>query len=147
MAAPNISLNSQSHTLMRRAVRPPAFGEEPAAALQLMPSRSLPARVAVVGNHLPRQCGIATFTTDLCDAMADEYGGGRTTVVAINDRQSSYAYGLARYRDRHGVWCRSSAAGGRCHCRVFYRRAGFSSSLTCSSGHAYSCGTERGYKA
>ena len=92
MAAPNISLNSQSHTLMRRAVRPPAFGEEPAAALQLMPSRSLPARVAVVGNHLPRQCGIATFTTDLCDAMADEYGGDRTTVVAINDRQSSYAY-------------------------------------------------------
>ena len=92
MAAPNISLNSQSYALMRRAVRHPAFGEEPASALQLMPSRPLPSRVAVVGNHLPRQCGIATFTTDLCDAMADEYGVGGTTVVAINDRQSSYAY-------------------------------------------------------
>lgn len=56
-------------------------------------------------------------------------------------------HGLARYGDRHGLWCRSSAAGGRCHCRVFYRRAGFSSSLTCSSRHAYSCRTERGYKA
>jgi hypothetical protein len=28
----------------------------------------------VIGNHLPRQCGIATFTTDLCDAIAAEYG-------------------------------------------------------------------------
>ena len=92
MAAPNISLNSQSNTLKRRVAWPPALGKEPASALQLVPSRSLPARVAVVGNHLPRQCGIATFTTDLCDAMGDEYGGGGTTVVAINDRQSSYAY-------------------------------------------------------
>jgi glycosyltransferase involved in cell wall biosynthesis len=92
MAAPNISLNSQPNALARRAAWPPAFGKESASALQLMPSRSLPARVAVVGNHLPRQCGIATFTTDLCDAMADEYGAGRTTVVAINDQQSSYAY-------------------------------------------------------
>jgi glycosyltransferase involved in cell wall biosynthesis len=92
MAASNISLNSQPNALPRRAPWPAAFGKEPASALQLMPSRSLPARVAVVGNHLPRQCGIATFTTDLCDAMADEYGAGGTTVVAINDRQSSYAY-------------------------------------------------------
>ena len=26
--------------------------------------------VAVLGNHLPRQCGIATFTVDLCDAIS-----------------------------------------------------------------------------
>jgi len=33
------------------------------------PSRpALPTRIAVVGNYLPRRCGIATFTTDLCDA-------------------------------------------------------------------------------
>ena len=31
-------------------------------------------RIAIVGNHLPRQCGIATFTTDLCDAIALEHG-------------------------------------------------------------------------
>src|SRR5579885_2896437 len=30
-------------------------------------------RVAVVGNYLPRQCGIATFTTDLCEAIASEF--------------------------------------------------------------------------
>jgi glycosyltransferase involved in cell wall biosynthesis len=92
MAAPNISLNSQSNTLMRRAACPPAFGKEPASALQLMLSRPLPSRVAVVGNHLPRQCGIATFTTDLCNAIAAEYGADQLSVVAVNDGHSSYSY-------------------------------------------------------
>jgi len=46
----------------------------------------------VVGTHLPRQCGIATFTTDLCNAIAAAYGGGGASVVAINDPQSSYTY-------------------------------------------------------
>lgn len=49
-------------------------------------------RVALVGNHLPRQCGIATFTTDLCDAIAAEYGANAAIVVAIKDRQLPYAY-------------------------------------------------------
>jgi hypothetical protein len=44
----------------------------------------------VIGNHLPRQCGIATFTTDLCNAIAAEYGAAQLSVVAINDGQSSY---------------------------------------------------------
>jgi glycosyltransferase involved in cell wall biosynthesis len=46
----------------------------------------------VIGNHLPRQCGIATFTTDLCNAIAAEYGAAQLSVVAINDGQSSYLY-------------------------------------------------------
>jgi len=25
-------------------------------------------RIAFIGNYLPRQCGIATLTTDLCEA-------------------------------------------------------------------------------
>ena len=28
--------------------------------------------VAVIGNYLPRQCGIATFTTDLVEALSKE---------------------------------------------------------------------------
>ena len=31
-------------------------------------------RIAFVGNYLPRQCGIATFTTDLCEAVASAFG-------------------------------------------------------------------------
>lgn len=30
-------------------------------------------RIAVIGNHLPRPCGIAILTTDLCDVIAVEY--------------------------------------------------------------------------
>jgi glycosyltransferase involved in cell wall biosynthesis len=49
-------------------------------------------RIAVIGNHLPRQCGIATFTTDLCDAIAVEYGAAGVFVVAVNDPQSRHSY-------------------------------------------------------
>ncbi|MGA3010014.1 MAG: glycosyltransferase family 4 protein [Terracidiphilus sp.] len=45
-----------------------------------------------MGNHLPRQCGIATFTTDLCDAITAEYGAAGLLVAAVNDPQSSYGY-------------------------------------------------------
>jgi glycosyltransferase involved in cell wall biosynthesis len=52
----------------------------------------LPVCLAVIGNHIPRQCGIATFTTDLCDAIAIEYGAAGVSVVAVNDAQSQYRY-------------------------------------------------------
>jgi glycosyltransferase involved in cell wall biosynthesis len=68
------------------------FGRKPAFTLQPAPSRPLPARIAVIGNHLPRQCGIATFTTDLSNAITAEYGAAALSVVAVNDAQSSYAY-------------------------------------------------------
>jgi len=52
----------------------------------------LPTRIALVGNYLPRQCGIATFTTDLCNAIAAEYGGERLFAIPVNDPDSSYQY-------------------------------------------------------
>jgi len=52
----------------------------------------LPTRIAFVGNYLPRQCGIATFTTDLCAALAAEYGNGRLFAIPVNDPESSYEY-------------------------------------------------------
>jgi glycosyltransferase involved in cell wall biosynthesis len=42
-------------------------------------------RIALLGNHLPRQCGIATFTTDLSAAIAAEFPALRCFVVAMND--------------------------------------------------------------
>ena len=90
MSAPNTLLNLQPTPVTRRESQLPVFGIE--SALQKKPSRSLPLRVAVIGNHLPRQCGIATFTTDLCDAITAEYGTTGLSVVAVNDPQSSYAY-------------------------------------------------------
>jgi len=55
-------------------------------------SLPLPTRVAFIGNYLPRQCGIATFTTDLCDALANEYGSGRLFAIPVNDPESCYEY-------------------------------------------------------
>ena len=55
-------------------------------------SLPLPTRVAFVGNYLPRQCGIATFTTDLCAALGAEYGNGRLFAIPVNDPESRYEY-------------------------------------------------------
>ncbi len=44
------------------------------------------------GIILPRQCGIATFTTDLCTALATEYGGERLFAIPVNDPDSHYEY-------------------------------------------------------
>src|SRR3984885_6812257 len=52
----------------------------------------LPTRIAFVGNYLPRECGIATFTTDLCTALAAEFGDGRLFAIPVNDPDSSYEY-------------------------------------------------------
>jgi glycosyltransferase involved in cell wall biosynthesis len=55
-------------------------------------SLPLPTRIAFVGNYLPRQCGIATFTTDLCTALASEFGGDRLFAIPVNDPESAYDY-------------------------------------------------------
>jgi glycosyltransferase involved in cell wall biosynthesis len=52
----------------------------------------LPTRIAFIGNYLPRQCGIATFTTDLCTAVAAEYGAARLFAIPVNDPDCSYDY-------------------------------------------------------
>jgi len=49
-------------------------------------------RVALLGNHLPRQCGIATFTTDLSDAIAAAGPELDCFVLAMNDGRHRHAY-------------------------------------------------------
>lgn len=49
--------------------------------------------IAFVGNYLPRICGIATFTTDLCEAAAKQLGRrSNVFAVAVNDTEQGYAY-------------------------------------------------------
>src|SRR5579864_7335656 len=59
---------------------------------RLRANASLPSRIAVVGNYLPRQCGIATFTTDLCSAISAECGTARLLALPVNDTQLGYDY-------------------------------------------------------
>jgi glycosyltransferase involved in cell wall biosynthesis len=56
------------------------------------PKESLPSRIAVIGNYLPRHCGIATFTTDLCSAISAEYGTARLLALPVNDTDEGYDY-------------------------------------------------------
>jgi glycosyltransferase involved in cell wall biosynthesis len=67
--------------------------EERPVSLTPIPQRSvLPNRIAVVGNYLPRRCGIATFTADLCDALHAEYGTTELLALPVNDTEEGYAY-------------------------------------------------------
>ena len=52
----------------------------------------LPSRVAILGNYLPRQCGIATFTTDLCEAISAEFGATELLALPVNDTEEGYRY-------------------------------------------------------
>ena len=61
----------------------------------LVPARLpgvLPSRVAILGNYLPRQCGIATFTADLCDALSAEFSATELLALPVNDTEEGYAY-------------------------------------------------------
>jgi len=50
-----------------------------------MPEETRIRRVALLGNHLPRQCGIATFTTHLSDAIASAGPDLDVFVLAMSD--------------------------------------------------------------
>jgi glycosyltransferase involved in cell wall biosynthesis len=56
-----------------------------------MPETNL-RRVALLGNHLPRQCGIATFTTHLSDAIASAGPDLDVFVLAMSDARHRHAY-------------------------------------------------------
>ncbi len=49
-------------------------------------------RIGFIGNYLPRQCGIATFTTDLCEAIATQYSDTSCIALPVNDVEAGYAY-------------------------------------------------------
>jgi glycosyltransferase involved in cell wall biosynthesis len=49
-------------------------------------------RIGFIGNYLPRQCGIATFTTNLCEAIATEYDGTTCIALPVNDLEAGYPY-------------------------------------------------------
>ena len=49
-------------------------------------------RIAVIGNSLPRRCGIATFTTDLQQAISTSRPSLETCIVAMTDHGQAYDY-------------------------------------------------------
>lgn len=49
-------------------------------------------QVAFIGNSLPRQCGIATFTSDLSHAIARHPLGTGTSIIAMTNNKIAYDY-------------------------------------------------------
>ena len=49
-------------------------------------------RIAFIGSYQPRQCGIATFTTDLCEAVSAAFPETSCIALPVNDNESGYAY-------------------------------------------------------
>jgi glycosyltransferase involved in cell wall biosynthesis len=70
----------------------PAAEEKLPPLWPVHPRPVLPSRIAVVGNYLPRKCGIATFTTDLCDAIHTEYRSTELLALPVNDTEEGYNY-------------------------------------------------------
>jgi len=49
-------------------------------------------RIAVIGDYLPRRCGIATFTYDMQQSIATAATNVETSVVAMTDPGHVYDY-------------------------------------------------------
>src|SRR6516164_11188121 len=49
-------------------------------------------KIAFVGDHLPRKCGIATFTSDLLAAVANAHPQSQCFSVSVNDIKGGYEY-------------------------------------------------------
>ncbi len=49
-------------------------------------------KIAFLGDYLPRKCGIATFTTDLCTAIAGQFDSMKCLVIPVNDVEGGYSY-------------------------------------------------------
>ena len=47
-------------------------------------------KVAFLGDYFPRQCGIATFTSDLRRAITTQYPEIQCPVVSVSDREYDY---------------------------------------------------------
>ncbi|MDB6155967.1 MAG: glycosyl transferase group 1 [Chthoniobacteraceae bacterium] len=48
--------------------------------------------IAFLGDYIPRRCGIATFTADICEAIATEFPQAQCIVGSVNDRPEGYDY-------------------------------------------------------
>ena len=57
-----------------------------------MNSASKVRKIAFVGDHLPRKCGIATFTSDLLAAVAAAHPQSQCLAVSVNDIPGGYEY-------------------------------------------------------
>ena len=49
-------------------------------------------KVLFIGTYVPKECGIATFTSDLLNSVSEEYNDVHCEVIALNDPSETYNY-------------------------------------------------------
>ena len=49
-------------------------------------------KIAIIGDYLPRKCGIATFSHSVYRALSDDAADNEVFIVAVNDVPEGYAY-------------------------------------------------------
>lgn len=81
VSSPEARVDSQAH-----------YSASPGGGLPATLPRGTMRKIAMLGNYMPRQCGIATFTTDLSAAITAEFSQLDCCVVAMNDAGKRHAY-------------------------------------------------------
>jgi glycosyltransferase involved in cell wall biosynthesis len=67
-------------------------GEKVAYGRFVLSGTWVPGKIAFLGGYDPRRCGIATFTHDLCEAVAAVVPEAECVAGAVNDRVEGYKY-------------------------------------------------------
>src|SRR5271157_2439555 len=90
----NRRLTSDVRAPVGELPRRPSTSEHPSANLESTMNDTTEIRkLALIGNDLPRKCGIATFTHDMYASLAGLFPEVECSVAAVNDRADSYEYG------------------------------------------------------
>lgn len=53
---------------------------------------AVPDHIAIIGNSVPRRCGIATFTTDTANALRERFPSMQVDLYAMDDGQDGLVY-------------------------------------------------------
>ena len=86
------SINIKPFTPLHHTVRQARESIEHLRTTDLRPEWEALKSIVLIGNHLPRQCGIATFTTHLLESIALNAPDKACWAIAMNDRPEGYSY-------------------------------------------------------
>ena len=86
------SINIKTPTSKRNTISQAGESIENPGTTDSQPEWATLKSIVLLGNHLPRQCGIATFTTHLLESIALNVPDKACWAVAMNDRPEGYAY-------------------------------------------------------
>jgi glycosyltransferase involved in cell wall biosynthesis len=86
------SINIKSFTPMRNTISQTRESIENLRETDSRPEWEALKSIVFIGNYLPRQCGIATFTTHLLESVALNASDKTCWAVAMNDQPEGYPY-------------------------------------------------------